>query len=156
MKKFLILLFLMMIGTSVYAQKRYIHIRSYAQYGINGGYSHGIQLSGYVPSDMKNSYKDTPAGDIINKLAQKGYVVEQLSNAGLTHNIDRDDARIGYYNEVIIMSISPTPSSNKIECDVNKDGEVDIEDINIIVPIILDIVRNNPSILEQYGIKKPE
>lgn len=81
MKKFLILLFLMAIGTSVYGQKSYITI--YA-----GNVDESCQymyLTGDLPSDIKSYYSDgggVTIGTILNLLSQKGFEVESFCAAG--------------------------------------------------------------------------
>lgn len=80
MKKFLILLFLMAIGTSVYAQKSYITI-----YAENVHYSYQrMYLTGDLPSDIKSYYNvdGVTIGTILNLLSQKGFEVESFCAAG--------------------------------------------------------------------------
>ena len=137
----------MLIGTSVYAQKRYVYIQKHERYGSGST----ISLSGCIPTDMDTTYKNVSVGTIIDELAQRGYVVEQLSNAGFGYNWNYSDTRFeGVYREVVIMSISSGQTISK--GDVNTDGEVNIADVNEVISLIFGIVREHPEILEQ--IKK--
>ncbi len=81
MKKFLILLFLMATGTSVYAQKSYITI--YAGNVDSDSYQY-MYLTGDLPSDIKSYYSDSGVkiGTILNLLSQKGFEVESFCAAG--------------------------------------------------------------------------
>ena len=68
MKKFLILLFLMAIGTSVYAQqKKYVNV--VASY-VNGG-STEIYITGSKPSNMESHYTGRGLGGVLNALADE-------------------------------------------------------------------------------------
>ena len=139
MKKFLVLLFLMAIGTSVYAHKIYVQV-----YGCpyNGTNYQTIALNGAVPSDMQDRYytNDKRFGDVLNMLAERGFVVEQMSSYGTEAEL------------VILSKDSTTPSQTISKGDVNTDGEVNIADVNEVISLILGIVREHPEILEQ--IKK--
>ena len=150
MKKFLVILFLLLIGTSVYAQKRYAYI--YYYYDTGGSGESTIKLSGCIPTGMETYYSkvsQTSVGTIIDDLAQRGYVVEQLSNASSGYNYGPDRIYSRYW-EVVIMSITSGPTISK--GDVNTDGEVNIADVNEVISLILGYVREHPEILEQ--IKK--
>lgn len=145
MKKFLVFLFLMLIGTSVYGQKRYVHI----VYGYYTGNSETfIRLSGCIPTDMESSYSNTSVGTIIDKLGQRGYVVEQLSSAGYSSSSS------GFFREMVIMSTSSNQTT--IKGDVNEDSEVNIADVNEVISLILDKLMENPKLLEELGIVQPK
>ena len=149
MKKLLVLLFLMVIGTSVYAQKRYAYIYYFYD---NGSDNTNIELSGCIPTDMQSHYSDashTSVGTIIDDLAQRGYVVEQLSNSSCGYNYGPTRISSRYW-EVVIMSITSGQTISK--GDVNEDSEVNIADVNEVIGLILGYVREHPEILEQ--IKK--
>lgn len=148
MKKLLVLLFLMIIGTSVYAQKRYVHIQYFYP---TSNYDSKISLSGYVPNDMELNYTNTAIGVIVDMLGQRGYVLEQMSTSGTPTSSS------GVFRECIIMSISSAPSNQtQIEGDVNNDSEVNIADVNKVISIILGMLRDNPKLLEQLGIEQPK
>ena len=75
-------------------------------------------------------------GEILNVLSEYGYEVEFVNTSS---------------NGCLSYLLSKETSSEQTvsEGDVNKDGEVNIADINKIVSIILGIIKENPSILEQ-------
>ena len=81
MKKILILLFLMTLGMSVFAQKSYVTLRV-TNLALN---VHHCYLTGDVPSDMQKEYDEVPFGDIINQLAEKGFEVEIMTGAGTSN-----------------------------------------------------------------------
>jgi len=143
MKKLLVLLFLMVIGTSVYAQKSYVNV---CADDVGNSRKCSIYLSGAIPSDMNNYYDDKYIGEIINMLAARGFVVEQMSCSEYTGNT----------REVVILSKTSSSHQTQIEGDVNQDGEVTISDVNKVINIILGIVRENPELLEKYGIVLPK
>ena len=145
MKKLLVLLFLMVIGTSVYAQKSYVNVCADDVCNSNHN-QRSIYLSGAIPSDMNNYYDDKYIGEIINMLAARGFVVEQMSCSEYTGNT----------REVVILSKTSSSHQTQIEGDVNQDGEVTISDVNKVINIILGIVRENPELLEKYGIVLPK
>ena len=79
MKKILTVLFLLAIGASAYAQKSYLFLSAYHSFNIMPE----ITLSGAVPAGMQkqyNSYSDY-LGDVIEAIAQEGFVVEQMTRA---------------------------------------------------------------------------
>ena len=145
MKKLLVLLFLMLIGTSIYAQKSYVNV-------VGEPYNDSdsrVWLNGAVPSDMKKNYyyktDSVLLGDVLNMLAERGFVIEQMSCTNVGSS--------GYMREAIILSKDgTTPSQSISKGDVNIDGEVNIADVNEVISLILGIVREHPEILEQ--IKK--
>ena len=137
MKRTILFSLLLMAMTSAFAQKAYVNVTGFPS---AAGYEE-ISLSGAVPSDMKNYYDDrtTHIGDVLNMLAERGFVVEQMSccNSG-TEN---------YTREIIILSKSSHQS--EIVGDLNSDREVNVADVNQLVNIILGLVKANPGLLEQ-------
>lgn len=78
MKKLLVLLFLMILGTGAYAQKSYVTI--YVEDILTNYYNTQIfYLTGDIPSDMKKVYKEEYIGNILNQLAEKGFEVEFMT-----------------------------------------------------------------------------
>ncbi len=143
MKKLLVLLCLMVIGASVYAQKSYVNVIG-SPFNESGN---SISLNGAVPSDMSSYYStnNIKFGDVLNMLAERGFEVEQMSCSSVGSS--------GAMREIVILSKSSTPSDQTIsKGDVNTDGEVNIADVNEVITLILGIVREHPEILEQ--IKK--
>ena len=135
----------MLIGTSVYAQKSYVNVVGEPY----NDYDSDIWINGAVPSDMKNHYyyrtDSVLLGDVLNMLAERGFVIEQMS---CTHV-----GSSGNLREAIILSKDgTTPSQTISKGDVNIDGEVNIADVNEVISLILGYVREHPEILEQ--IKK--
>lgn len=82
MKKLIVLLFIMVIGTHMYAQKSYIttNVTNYLDDTYNG---HIMILTGDVPNDVKNRYSGDDKftiGKLLNILSSKyGYEVEMMS-----------------------------------------------------------------------------
>ena len=78
MKKLLVLLFLMVLGTGAFAQKSYVTIyeTNLLTPNVKKQYFH---LTGDIPSDMKESYYDEYIGNILNQLAEKGFEVEFMT-----------------------------------------------------------------------------
>ncbi len=142
MKKLLVLLFLMVIGTSVYAQKSYVNV---CADDVGNTNRCSIYLSGAIPSDMNNYYYEY-IGEIINMLAARGFVVEQMSCSEYTGNT----------REVVILSKTSSSHQTQIEGDVNNDSEVNIADVNRVISLILEKLRENPKLLEELGIVQPK
>ena len=142
MKNLLVFWFLMVIGTSVYAQKSYVNVA-----GTPSNSSVYIDLNGAVPSDMKSHYEDgTKLGDVLNMLAERGFVVEQMSCSNVGSS--------SVFRECVILSKDgTTPSQTNSKGDVNTDGEVNIADVNEVISLILGYVREHPEMLERYGEK---
>lgn len=139
MKNFLVLLFLIAIGTSVYAQKSYVNV--FVSKDFSNTKYHTIIVTGDIPSNIKTYYNyedNVLIGELLNLLSQKGYEVEFMSGDG--------NGRMNY-----LLSKKTSSNQTQIEGDVNNDGEVTISDVNKVINIILGIVRENPSLLEQYG-----
>lgn len=138
MKKFLVLLFLMTIGISVYAQKSYVTLYVADLTSTNGQYCY---LTGDVPSDIQKHYYNVAFGDILNQLSDRGFEVEFMTDISSSSKIQL----------LLSKKKSSTPPSGQTvsEGDVNKDGEVNISDINRLVDMILGYVREHPEILEQ-------
>lgn len=143
MKKLLVLLFLTMIGTSVYAQKSYVsvHVENI------GDFYEKIYVSGDIPSGMKSYYnhKDDGVfiGQLLNMLSQEGYEVEFMSSGASS-----------YVN--FLLSKNTLSNQTQIEGDVNHDSEVNIADVNRVISLILGMLRDNPNLLEQLGIEQPK
>lgn len=147
MKKFFVLLFLMAIGTSVYAQKSYITVTAHpysTSYYINitGDVPSGIDNINYYDHQCETSYYSV--GEVLNILASYGYEVEMMVGG-----ITMDSApRVQY-----LLSKNSSSSQTISKGDVNTDGEVNIADVNEVINLILGYVREHPEILERYGEK---
>lgn len=111
MKKFLILLFLMAIGTSVYAQKSYVNVAAASLTSSD----QKIYITGDIPSGINDYYSSTKVGYILNLLSQEGYVVEFMSAS----NVGTGQSMVNYL-------LSKNISSNEDDAITivhNDDGE---------------------------------
>jgi len=151
MKKFFVLLFLMaVISFSVSARKSYIYVHNFGTSLGSSNLVSVLYLTGDVPKGIPDCiYKNEGTineyvsfrgseGILLNRLSELGYEVELMD--------ERD----------CLLSKEIPSNQTQIEGDVNNDGEVTISDVNKVINIILGIVRENPNLLEQYGIIKPE
>lgn len=150
MKKFFLLALLAMVSVSAFARKSYITLLSHSY----SGSSYSSYMSGDVPNDIQGFIYDSDghywiteedvdlsAGEILNLLSQYGYEVELMST-GL--NVANTSSRVQY----LLSKEIPTNPTGK-NGDVNKDGKINVSDVTTLVNIILGIVRDNPSLLEQ-------
>ena len=149
MKKTILLLLLLAVASiSASARKSYITVHTY---NLDGdAYESGLRISGDMPENIEGfeysrgshlwylnyNVRSYSIGEILNVLSEYGYEVEFVNNSS---------------NGCLSYLLSKETSSEQTvsEGDVNKDGEVNIADINKIVSIILGIIKENPSILEQ-------
>ena len=113
MKKWISVLFLMMVGLGAFAQKSYVNVIGRPMYASNRGTS----LSGAVPKDMETFYDNFTYqyGDVLNMLGQRGFVVEDMSVA-----TDKD----GILFEVAIMSKSNEVDPSAVQRVKDDDTEV--------------------------------
>lgn len=153
MRKILLFVLLALIGISASARKSYITVSAHP---YSGNDYFQMSLSGDVPinipnvepyyngDDQDDGYWITRSysiGQMLNILSGYGYEVELMAPFS-----EHNDSYVQY------LLSKEVPSGQTVsEGDVNKDGEVTIADINRIVNIILGIVRDNPSLLKQYG-----
>lgn len=146
MRKILLFVLLALIGISASARKSYITVSAHP---YRGNAIVQMSLSGDVPINIPNVEPDDgywitgsySIGQMLNILSGYGYEVELM--APISENT---------HSYVQYLLSKEVPSGQTVsEGDVNKDGEVTIADINRIVNIILGIVRDNPSLLKQYG-----
>jgi hypothetical protein len=93
-----------------------------------------------------NKYYNEYIGKIINMLAARGFVVEQMSCSEYSGNT----------REVVILSKTSSSHQTQIEGDVNNDSEVSIADVNRVISLILEKLRENPKLLEELGIVQPK
>lgn len=130
-----------LVSVTAYARKSYITVSCTE----SDGHSGSIYLTGDVPDNIEgftyltgtHRWHDQgtrvySTGEILNVLSEYGYEVEFAEN-----------------NQYFLLSKEISTGQTISEGDVNKDGEVNIGDINKIVALILGIVKDNPSILEQ-------
>ena len=103
MKKLLVLLFLVALGTGAYAQKSYVNVFADIYYKD----AHQIRLSGDVPFQMKKIYDSSDKvliGDILNMLSSEGFEVEFMSNVGFS------STGMGREMNYLLSKPSSTPS----------------------------------------------
>ncbi|MBR5747349.1 MAG: hypothetical protein IKY01_01030 [Prevotella sp.] len=147
-KTILLLLLLAVVSISASARKSYITVHTYNLDG--NAYESGLRISGDMPENIEGfdyssgshlwylnyNVRSYSIGEILNVLSEYGYEVEFVNTSS---------------NGCLSYLLSKETSSGQTvsEGDVNKDGEVNIADINKIVSIILGIIKENPSILEQ-------
>ena len=156
MKKIILFLLLVFISVTVSARKSYITVYTYNNNGTTTNSYVNIRMTGDVPGNIEGFWYSTSnphycyndyeygrlytPGEILNLLSEYGYEVAFVDN--------------DFHCFLLSKEI---PSEQTVsEGDVNKDGEVNIGDINKIVALILGIVKENPELLEQYGIVLPK
>lgn len=147
MKKIILLLLLVLVSITASARKSYITIKVYNSNGSVYYESGNIIMTGDVPDNIEGFvylslyhywYNDTAirpysSGEILNLLSGYGYEVEFVDNDF----------------HCFLLSKEISSGQTVSEGDVNKDGEVNIADINKVVALILGIIKENPSLLEQ-------
>ena len=162
MKKIILLLLLVLVSVTASARKSYITVQTpYSNGRANESNSSNgtiyIILSGDVPNDIegfryvsgrhywesyeydKPQYKQYSTGEILSLLSEYGYEVEYVIDS--TH---------------FLLSKEISSGQTQIEGDVNHDSEVNIADVNRVISLILDKLRENPKLLEQLGIVQPK
>ena len=147
-KTILLILLLAVVSITASARKSYITVHTYNLDG--NAYESGLRISGDMPENIEGfdyssgshlwylnyNVRSYSIGEILNVLSEYGYEVEFVNNSS--------NGCLSY-----LLSKDTSPEQSVSEGDVNKDGEVNIADINKIVSIILGIIKENPSILEQ-------
>lgn len=135
MKKIFLLALLAIVSVSAFAKKTYLRVDTYKNY-VYGNVPQGITgleyRSGYA--SYGSNYNDEQFLDV---LANYGYEVEFMTSQGSSSYI--------HY----LLSKETSSSQTTYTGDVNKDGKINVSDISTLVNIILGIVRDNPSLLEQ-------
>ncbi|MBO4721624.1 MAG: hypothetical protein J5629_01685 [Muribaculaceae bacterium] len=109
MKKSIILILSVLFCFSCFAQKSYVCI-----YGCmySNDESKNVRLSGNIPDGFSEYYNYSNVGIIINQLASKGFIVEQLSGS----------ASYGFVS--VLMSKSASNESGAIEIIKSYEGEI--------------------------------
>ena len=152
MKKIILILLHVLKSISTSTRKSYITVYCKNYAGDAPWRDDDIILTGDVPDNIegfeynevfhrwgnKVAIRKYSTGDILNLLSGYGFEVEFA-------NIIGEDNLEKFY----VLSKEIPSGQTVTEGDVNKDGEVKIADVNKLVNTILDIVRENPSILEQ-------
>lgn len=115
MNKVLFLLAAMLLPVCSMAQKTYVNV---VATDVNKNY-HTMYLSGDIPSGVKTFYDafydESKLGDIINRLASHGFVVEQMS-------CSQNESTM---REIVILSknASPTPTKAQENTMPEREGE---------------------------------
>lgn len=153
MKKIILLLLLVLVSVTASAKKSYITVFAHPYYHSSIIY---LQMTGDVPSTISGlSYNQNyhywesgnySVGQILNILSGYGYEVELMTGFAQANN----DSRVQY-----LLSKEIPSNQTQSEGDLNKDGEVNISDINRLVGIILGYVREHPEVLNQVELLKP-
>lgn len=109
MKRISIILTLLVSGLVAMAQKQYVNIIASGQSAHDG-----ISLSGAIPAGMQDYYTSyygniVTLGDIINQLAQNGFVVERMSSDCAVSSSGTLN-----YREIVIMSKAAAPEQDAI------------------------------------------
>lgn len=149
MKKIILLVLLALIGISASARKSYIDVYtkrlSYAQ--MIGEVPKGVADFIYESTAEGAEYVvyDGSPGKLLNILAEYGYEVEMM--CPYTEN---------YYTTHYLLSKEIPSGQTAYQGDVNNDGKVNVSDAITLVNMILGVIRDNPNLLEQYGIVIPK
>ena len=110
MKKIFLFLLLLLAASNAFAQKKYVNVVAVkAQYG-----NAEISVTGDVPSGF---YSSGNIGDVLNRLAKSGFVVEQMSCSHYDN--------YNYVTEVVILSKSASTSGlEEIQHVYESEGDV--------------------------------
>ena len=117
MKKILVMLFLVTLGTSVFAQKSYVCIYAW---NPDSFVPDRFSLSGDVPSSFKSYYTASDrmtTGELLNQLSQIGYRVEFVSPSGASYGTRNLDTGMFF-----LLSNSSSSPSNIIQAEKADDG----------------------------------
>lgn len=145
MKKIILLALLAIVSVSAFARKSYITVYAHPySYCYHSGEPFA-RLIGDVPTDIEglvqgdgDYYKyEGWTANLLNILSERGYEVEFMNTTNGS----------SYVNYLLSKEIPSNPTGKN--GDVNKDGKINVSDISTLVNIILGIVRDNPSLLEQ-------
>ena len=105
MNKVLFLLAAVLLPVCSMAQKTYVNV---VATDVNKNY-HTMYLSGDIPSGLKSFYDafydESRLGDIINRLASHGFVVEQMS-------CSQNESTI---REIVLLSKNASPTPTKVQ-----------------------------------------
>ena len=156
MKKIILLLLLVLVSITASARKSYITVYSHEGDGAVSSYD-SFTLTGDVPEDIEgisyaqsgrywygrgydssDSGRTYSLGEILTLLSEYGYEVEFVEN------------------RLFLLSKEIPSGQTQIEGDVNNDSEVNIADVNRVISLILDKLRENPKLLEELGIVQPK
>lgn len=157
MKKIILLLLLVLVSVSASARKSYITVHSPVFTGEARTMYPGIIITGDMPDSIEGflysssfnywynecEIKKYSTGEILNVLSEYGYEVEFVNNT--------NDGKMSY-----LLSKEIPSGQTQIEGDVNHDSEVNIADVNRVISLILDKLRENPKLLEELGIVQPK
>lgn len=150
MKKIILLLLLVLVSVTASARKSYIDVymqscSSSTDYSIIYAY-----LTGEVPKGITGFvyYNEGSSKECVRFTGSLGIVLNRLSEYGYEVEFGTD----GHY----LLSKEIPSNQTQIEGDVNNDSEVNIADVNRVISLILDKLRENPKLLEELGIVQPK
>lgn len=126
MKRLLSILFVMaLVVPNALARKSYVNM---VATNVRGSYCN-IYLSGDIPAGMSTEYFSYPlfsehsVGEVLNLLAQKGFVVEQMNS---TEHMDGSSVVI---NEVVILSRTSQNDDSGAPEIVSNDDSQDVHEV---------------------------
>ena len=110
MKRLFFLSCLLVCSVACWAQKQYVNIIATGKQAREG-----ISLSGAIPAGMQDFYTSyygniVTLGDIINQLADRGFVVEHMSS-----DCYAPSGGEPMFREIVIMSRAASPEQGAIE-----------------------------------------
>ena len=113
MKKVMILMAAVLLPLCAMAQKKYVNV---AASGLLDRYQ-TIALSGEIPSGLKSFYDpytdQTTIGNVINKLVEQGFVIEQMSCGGGEKGV-----------EVVLLSKTTSPDLTSVRGMTDKESDI--------------------------------
>lgn len=118
MKKILLTLCFLTATLGAYAQKSYVNmVSTHHTWDYSDPTRPIIRLTGNVPSNMENTYKEgtITAGDVLNLLANEGFIVEQYSMSGWAS---------GTFYQTFLLSKSSSGPNNAV-----RSVQIDDEDV---------------------------
>lgn len=150
MKKIILLLLLVLVSVTASARKSYIYVYAERELGshMTGDIPKGIADFRYenVGTNRESARFDGTVGALFTILSEYGYEVEFMCTY----------TEYAYAAQYLLSKEIPSGSQTQIEGDVNHDSEVNIADVNRVISLILDKLRENPKLLEELGIVQPK
>lgn len=149
MKKIILLLLLVLVSITVSARKSYIDVYAerFSSGVMTGDIPMGVADFSYDTTDAGYTYAhfSCPVGSLLTILGESGYEVVSMC----TYD------NYAYATHYLLAREVPS-NQTQIEGDVNNDSEVNIADVNRVISLILDKLRENPKLLEELGIVQPK
>lgn len=141
MKKIFLLALLALVSVSAFARKSYLKVNE-DNHTIYGNVPPGIPNVRY--DSNSNGVYAAWYGEAFNEV----FILDFLVN---NYGYEIVSTSFNYDGDGVYLLSKDIPSGEiETSGDVNKDGKVNVSDISTLVNIILGIVRDNPSLLEQH------